>query len=68
MDDFLGKKYCDRCGSLLSGGRIMSMYNEACICMDCKDRETKRSDYATACEAERAEIMRGNYNFKGIGM
>lgn len=67
MDRFFTQKYCDRCGGTLEGGRIMSMYNNDCICMKCKDAETKRADYTEALEADRAEIKKGNYNFKGIG-
>ncbi|MBQ7797581.1 MAG: gamma-glutamylcyclotransferase [Clostridia bacterium] len=66
-DRFFTKKHCDRCGASLEGGRIMSMYNEDCICMKCKDAETKRSDYKDAQNAEIAEVKKGNYNFKGIG-
>jgi hypothetical protein len=45
MDDkFFTQDNCDRCDNDLSGGRIMSMYNEDCICMDCKDRERNMSD------------------------
>ena len=53
MDKFFTQKYCDRCGADLSGGRIMSMYNEDCICMNCKHKEMQRTDYKEACEAER---------------
>ena len=66
--DFFKKTICDRCGGSLAGGRIMSMYNEQTICMDCKQRETERPDYAAAKEAERAEVLAGNRNFKGIGL
>lgn len=66
-DEFFTKTNCDRCGESLAGGRTMSMYNTDCICMKCKDTETKRSDYKKAVEADRAEIAKGNYNFKGIG-
>lgn len=45
----------------------MSMYNEQLICMECKDKETKRGDYDKAVEADHKEIRKGNYNFKGIG-
>lgn len=66
--DFLSKTVCDRCNGSLSDGRIQSMYNEDCICMTCKREERKRADYKEALEADRAEIMRGNYNFAGIGL
>jgi uncharacterized Zn finger protein (UPF0148 family) len=67
MDKFFTQKNCDRCGGSLSGGRTLSMYNGECICMECKDKETKRADYKKAVEADHAEIRKGNYNFKGIG-
>jgi hypothetical protein len=35
--------------------------------MDCKEKESARSDYKDAVEADHAEIRKGNYNFKGIG-
>lgn len=44
----------------------MSMFNTQCICMDCKKKETQRADYKDAVDAEREEIKKGNYNFKGI--
>ena len=67
IDKFFSQKNCDRCGGSLSGGRIMSMFNEDCICMSCKDKEKERVDYNKAVSADHAEIRKGNYNFKGIG-
>jgi len=66
-DDFLRKTRCDRCGGSLSGGRIMSMFDTAAICMACKDRERRHPDYRKALEADQAAIRRGDCNFKGIG-
>lgn len=66
-DDFFTKEKCDRCGGSLENGRIMSMFNMDCICMECKKKETQRKDYKLAVETERAEVMKGNRNFKGIG-
>ncbi len=66
-DTFLSQTACDRCGGSLKDGRITSKYNTECICMACKDKETKRADYKKASDAEIAEIRKGNYNFKGIG-
>lgn len=60
--------YCDRCGGSLEGGRIMSMFNEQCICMNCKEKERQRADYNKAVEADHEQIKQGNYNFKGIGL
>ena len=67
MDDFFTQKHCDRCGGSLNEGRTMSMFNEECICMNCKNKETQRADYKKAVEADNAEIQKGNYNFSGIG-
>lgn len=67
-DRFFTQTTCDRCGGSLADGRIMSMYNEDCICMGCKRKETQRDDYNKAIEADHAEIRKGNYNFKGIGL
>jgi hypothetical protein len=66
MDKFLAQKYCDRCGGSLKGGRIMSMFNEDCICMSCKEKETKDPEYKKAVEADQKEIRKGNFNYKGI--
>ena len=67
-DPFFAKKVCDRCGGSLAGGRIMSMYNEDCLCMDCKTAEKNRPDYKAAVAADVAAIKVGNYNFPGIGL
>ena len=64
---FFSQEYCDRCGGSLAEGRIMSMYNEDCICMKCKEKERKREDYSKAVEADHEQIRAGNYNFAGIG-
>ena len=66
-DRFFTVTKCDRCGASLEGGRIMSMFNEDCICMDCHKKERELSEFKQAAEAEIAEIRRGNYNFNGIG-
>ena len=66
-DDFFKKTKCDRCGGSLAHGRIMSMYNEDCICMECKKKEMQRADYRRAVQADHEQIKQGNYNFKGIG-
>lgn len=66
MDKFFIKKHCDRCGKDLKNGRIMSMFNEDCICIECSDKEKIDKDYELARSAELGEIKKGNYNFKGI--
>lgn len=66
MDEFFSKKTCDRCGGDLNGGRIMSMLNDDCLCMECKKKETYDKDYQKAVEAELDEIRKGNFNYKGL--
>jgi hypothetical protein len=68
MDRFFSQQHCDRCHGSLKDGRTMSMFNEQCICMKCKDAETYRQDYNKACEAEAEQVRKGNRNFKGIGL
>ena len=68
MGNFYTQKYCDRCGGSLVNGRIMSTYNTECICMDCKEAERKRSDYEWARDTELKEVIKGNYNFRGVGL
>lgn len=67
LNKFFSQKYCDRCGKDLKSGRIMSMFNEDCICMKCKEDESKDKNYKKAREREIEEVRKGNYNFKGIG-
>ena len=45
----------------------MSMFNEDCICMECKEKETRDKSYKKARDKEIEEVRKGNYNFKGIG-
>jgi hypothetical protein len=44
----------------------MSMFNEDCICMDCKEKERQDPEYKKAVEAEHEAVKRGDYNFPGI--
>lgn len=67
MDRFFTQTTCDRCGGSLKNGRIMSMYNTDCICMECKKKERERSDYKKASDTEREMLMKGVRNYKGIG-
>lgn len=36
----------------------MSMFNEDCICMECKEQERKRPDYKQAVEKDTNEYLR----------
>jgi len=65
-DRFFTQKRCDRCHKELKDGRIMSMFNTDCICMECWQKEMKDEDYKEAVEAENAEIRKGNFNYEGI--
>lgn len=66
MDTFFTQSNCDRCHKSLKNGRMMSMFNTDCLCLDCIEAERQRSDYRQAAEADHAEIGKGNYNFGGI--
>ena len=66
MDKFFSQRHCDRCGGDLKGGRTMSMFNQDCICLDCKEKEKQDRDYDKAVKADIDEIKKGNYNFPGI--
>lgn len=67
MDHFLAAKNCDRCNKPLDGTRIMSMFNEDVLCLDCKCEERKFSNYEEARTARLAAAKTGNRNFKRIG-
>ena len=67
MDKFLKQKHCDGCGMDINSCRIMSMFNQECICMVCKEKETKDPRYKKARDREHEEVKKGNYNFKGLG-
>ena len=58
MNEFFTKKKCDRCNDSLSNGRIMSMYNNDCICLKCKDKETKLPDYKQILDADNEKIKK----------
>ena len=68
MDKFFSQKHCDRCGGSLEGGRMMSKFNEDCLCMDCIEKERQRDDYKAASDAEIEAVRNGNFNFKGVGL
>lgn len=67
-DRFFTQKSCDRCHKPLKGGRIMSRFNEDCLCMECDRKEQQLPDYQQAADAEREAVKRGDMNFSGIGM
>ena len=55
-DKFFTQEYCDRCGKSLKDGRIMSMLNTECICMECSEKERKHPDYEKARDTEHEQI------------
>ena len=66
MDKFFSQKCCDRCGKSLKDGRIMSMLNEDCICMECSKEENTNPKYILGLLAERMAVEDGNYNYPGL--
>jgi len=46
----------------------MSMFNTQVICMPCKEEEKENPRYMEAVEADRKAIVKGDYNFRGIGL
>jgi len=60
------KEHCDRCGCSLKDGRIMSMFDTSCLCIKCKEKEKKRSNYEEAVKAEHEEIKRASTIIKGL--
>lgn len=65
------EKDYDRCGrcraDLKLAPSIMSIFNTDTLCVGCKDIEEKHPDYEFARKVEADEVLRGNYNFQGIG-
>jgi len=66
-DTFFSQQNCDRCGGVLKGGRTMSRFNTACICLECAEAEKRHPDYKKAVETEISAIRNGDLNFSGIG-
>ena len=57
--------HCQQCYKK-STSYIMSMYSERLICMDCKDKETKRDDYRQAVDRDIAEYMQRVRSARGL--
>ena len=66
IDKFFSQKSCDKCGGSLTEGRIMSRFDESCLCILCSDKERQDPDYKKAIEAEHEQIRQGNYNYPGL--
>jgi hypothetical protein len=58
---------CDRCGQETQSW-TGSYFNTDTICMECDDRERAHPRFAEAKRIEKEQTLRGNYNFKGIGL
>jgi hypothetical protein len=58
---------CDRCKKDVYS-RTGSIFNEEMICMPCKEIEMVHPLYKEAFERERAEVLKGNMNYEGIGL
>ena len=67
MDKFFMKTKCDRCGKILTA-KTMSMFNEDCLCLECKEKEKNLPNYKKALNKDIEEIKKGYFNFKGIGL
>ena len=61
-----GEMKCERCG-VETTTTICSMFNTQQICMVCKEKERRHPKYPEAREIERQAVLRGDYNFPGIG-
>jgi len=57
---------CPRCQKE-TNVTTMSRFNTEEICIPCEDIEKKHPEYQRAVEVEHAEVVKGNYNFPGIG-
>ena len=58
---------CDRCSGK-TDVVTMSWFNTEMICKSCSERESKHHLIKKAKEVERAELLKGNRNFEGIGL
>lgn len=58
---------CERCEKP-SYSASMSRFNTEVICVECSQAEDKHPDIFEAKQAKHEEVMKGNYNFKGIGL
>lgn len=56
---------CERCGEKLEDRMVMSMFNMEIICMECKKKEMKRSDYPVA-EEKKEEILFNDFIVKNF--
>ena len=45
-----------------------SYFNLQMICLECEKAEKKNPRYEEAKRIENEQVLKGNYNFKGIGL
>ena len=57
---------CARCGTD-TNAHTVSMFNIDVICIECKEIEREHPMYDDAVRADTEAILRGDYNFPGIG-
>lgn len=57
---------CHRCGKKVDV-HTMSKFNLDLLCLGCWTEEREHPDYEKACQAENDAVLRGDYNFPGIG-
>lgn len=73
LEDYIGEQEeqkamkCDRCGKE-TDITIMSIFNTDILCKECKEEERTFPEYEEARQAERQEVLKGNHNFKGVGL
>lgn len=58
---------CDRCNKK-TNSLIGSIFNEQMICKSCKTNEMKHPRYEEAVKREYEEVLKGNYNYKGLAV
>ena len=61
------KIYCERCKKE-TNTTTTSMFNTQTICMECKRKEEQHPLYNQAREKEYQEVLKGNFNYEGIGL
>ena len=63
----MAEPICPRCRCSL---RIstMSRFNTQTICLDCESLERTHPAYAEAHRREEQAVLRGDYNFPGVGL
>lgn len=58
---------CERCNEETNITRG-SMFDTAMCCMECIEKERKHPKYQEAKDAEFRALLKGDYNFPGIGL